>query len=98
MKIAIIGTLIACLSFEATATYGCGYTRGKKDGKNVDVKLECKESEVCCKHKNEDLSYLGNCVSCELFKSCPTSFKLDGLWGSDAKCVAKKAKHAKKLK
>ena len=97
MKIAIIVTLIAALSCLISADGYCGYRREKKDGKNVDVRLECKETQVCCEHKNEEISYLGNCIDCGLFNACPTNFKLSGFWGSDAKCQAKKNK-PKKLK
>jgi len=96
MKIAIIVTLIAALSCLATANYRCGFKNEKKDGKNEKVPLECKDTEVCCEHSNDDMSFLTKCIECGLFKACPTNFKLSGLWGSDAKCQAKKNK--RKLK
>jgi hypothetical protein len=89
MKIAIIVTLIAALSCLATA-YRCGYKNERKDGKNEKVPLECKETEVCCEHSNDEMSFLTKCIDCGLFKACPTNFKLAGIWGSDAKCQAKK--------
>ncbi len=97
MKIAIIVTLFACLSYLATANYFCGFKLEKKDGKNDKVKLECKDSEVCCEGKLESNDFMGKCIDCGLFNACPTNFKLSGLWGTDAKCEAKKTK-PKKLK
>lgn len=97
MKFAIIVTMIAALSCLISADYHCGYRVEKKDGKNVQVRFDCKETEVCCNHKSEESSFMGKCLECGLFNGCPTSFKLSGFWGSDAKCQAKKNK-PKKLK
>ncbi len=97
MKIALIVTLFACLSYLATANKNCGYKEEKKDEQTVRVQLECRETEVCCLKKLENNEFLGKCIDHSLFIKCGSSFKLRSQWAREAQSEAKTTK-LKKLK